>query len=318
MSFWENLEITRKSFLEEDVIKKLPDGYFIKTGLLCSYDKVLVQRLIIDFHDMGNIKVMLNDYNYDIYVKLGTCCGIIYNSNCEAIGLILTVMLPISKDKEIGINNGYTSYYCIKNEYRGMGYGKILLQSIIKFGYKEEINIRRGYHIYSVEPYPSLKIKQWLIDLKRKEQNNKMYNKEECKNYIKSFEHWKSEEGNYKMVYSPKESDWIKWVEGFETYELKDKYVFSIEYENIIYKGCEIKIALMLIGSGQDIEMLLEDAIQISKRGGARILYVYEIGKFDSISLEFAGFKEGTVNINMALYNYECSYSKTDIMVPFV
>lgn len=319
MSFWKNLEITTKSFLEEDIISTLPDGYFIKTSLLCSEDKPLVQRLIHDFHELGDIKTFLNDSNYKTYLKFGTCCAILYNNDCDAIGLVLTIMLPILSYQDIITQkNGYTSYYCVKPIYRGLGYGKILLQSIIKFGHSKDIGIRKGYHLFCVDPYPVLKIKQWLLDLGKISVNNVIYNKENVLSLKFSYEYWKNEQNKYRMVFSPELIDWEKWISSFDTYMIADKYIFSLEYEYVIYKGFKFKIALILLGSGKDIPQLLKDAIQIAKREGARILYVYEIGNFNANLLNSAGFDEGNANINLALYNYSTHQETKDIMVPFI
>lgn len=278
------------------------------------------------------------------------------SSKNKLIGTIVSLVFPIKVGPNINnvITHGCTTCLAVHKSLRSMGLCMGLIRTLIKRGYESKIYC--DYHIVSFKlGSNSVPINSWYrpINLSRCKQlgfkfigfeekkksvkSRLMYRCDEPKNY--SMEQISSDKNNvqeslkyhldqvcqYKFSFWPDIELWLKWVDNYPTYVIRNKEnniecIFSISTIHCCIENMQEDAILCfpLICEG-NVKIGLKFMCNVAKKYNYDLLYFHQAGSFTENNLESINSIKTTSTLWFSLYNNSIQLtSPTDIHTPLL
>lgn len=131
----------------------------------CLLPSNLNREVIIRFLNMyhktsyGNM-TLITVRNYNIFTRLGTICTYLTYGNIM-IGVVFSVIVSLN----IG-RSSYTTYLCVRPDFRSKGLARPLIQSTIHYGVNK-LNVKHGYYLVDKVRRIGCRIYSWYRILNR-------------------------------------------------------------------------------------------------------------------------------------------------------
>lgn len=277
--------------LDSNDISKRENNIFVSSCVLPSnLNREVVIRFLNKFHrtDYGNT-TLITIKNYNIFTKLGTICSYLTKGNVM-IGVLFSVIVTLNVGRST-----YTTYLCIRPDFRKIGLARPLIGSTINFGV-HHLGVKHGYYLVNKIRRKGCRIHSYYRILDRESMMESGFTMlEKCKYSTELPSNIKVRKGLHSEDYidklaqvhwSPDEEELKRYKETLDFYTIYQNDVASAVFiltplQCIIHNtGKRVNIAMLTyyhsISGDEDRNM--KGVIYQARKGEYECLYGYILG----------------------------------------